>query len=265
VTGRGLSAASVVAAAAMLIVACGGNDAAPSSAGPSAVPTASPPSGATPSGAPPSASTAPSGSNALGRYQPVWPFTGADEAADWQRRYRSGGHQPWRLSADATALAFVRYLGFDEIDRVTRRTVAGGDARIGVGRSTGEGRGRAAAVVHLIRLGSGSDAPWEVVGTDDTDLTLTAPAYGAAVSSPVTVGGRITGVDESIRLEARQRSSGDPIGRSCCVPAGGQGSPWSARLTFHGATDPVVTIVVSTGGHVADVERFAVTAVRVSQ
>jgi hypothetical protein len=261
VTGRGLSAASIVAATAMLMVACGSKDAAaPSGAEPSAAPAVSPPSGA-----PQSASPSPSGSDALGRYQPVWPFAGAGEAADWQRRYRSGGHQPWRLNADATALAFVRYLGFEEIDRVTRRTVSGGDARIGVGRSSGEGSGAPAAIVHLVRFGSGSDAPWEVVGTDDTDLTLTAPAYGAAVSSPVKVGGRISGVDESIRLEARQRSSGDPIGRSCCVPAGGQGSPWSAKLTFHGATDPVVTIVASTGGHVADVERFAVTAVRVSR
>jgi hypothetical protein len=206
-------------------------------------------------------------------YQPLWPFADADEAADWQRRYRAGGHQPWRLSPDETALAFVRYLGFDEIDQVTSRTVVGGDARIGVGRSANRAR-VAAAVIHLIRLGAGADAPWVVVGTDDTSptrgqgaggsgLTLTTPAYGAAVTSPITVGGRVSGVDESIKIEVRQRSSADPVGRFCCVPAGGERSPWSAKVSFRGAG--VLTVVASTGGHVAKVERFAVTAVRAQQ
>lgn len=190
-------------------------------------------------------------------YQPLWPFAGADEAADWQRRYRSGGHQPWRLSPDETALAFVRYLGFDEIDRVTSRTVSGGDARVGVGRRKSA---RSAAVLRLVRMGTGSDAPWEVVGTADTDLSLTTPAYGATVSSPLTVGGRITGVDESIKIEVRQPATAGPVGRFCCVAAGGERSPWSAKVSFRGAG--VLTVVASTGGHVAKVERFAVTAVR---
>jgi hypothetical protein len=216
---------------------------------------ASTPPSAGPSSQPPGAS------HELGRYQPLWPFTSVDEARAWQRSYRSGGHGPWHLSAEETALAFTRYLGFAEIDQVTSRTAAGADAHIGVGSRTTEGTGTA-AVVHLIRIGDGADAPWEVVGTDDSELSLTLPAYGAAVSSPVAVGGRITGVDESLRLAVHQRSSGSPIGRFCCVPAGGFPGRWSARVAFAGASDQVLTIVVSTGGHVAEVERFAVTGVR---
>jgi hypothetical protein len=85
------------------------------------------------------------------------------------------------------------------------------------------------------------------------------------VRSPATVGGRITGVDESIRVEVRQPSTARPLGADCCLSAGGTGSkgqPWQSSVSFTGAADPVLTIVASTGGHVAEVERFTVTAVR---
>ncbi|MEV0804039.1 hypothetical protein AB0I34_40550 [Kribbella sp. NPDC050281] len=195
-------------------------------------------------------------------YQPLWPFSSAAAAAAWQRSYRASGHQPWHLDAEQTALSFTTgYLGFTEVDRIVSTSVIGDQARIGVGYQ-GEGRASLAAMLHLVKLGQGQDAPWEVVGTIDSTLTLDRPRYGAKVSSPMTVGGRITGVDESIRVAVRQLSSAEPIGTFCCVPAGGDRQPWSARVAFAGAADPALTIVVSTGGHLQDVERFAITAVR---
>jgi hypothetical protein len=110
-------------------------------------------------------------------------------------------------------------------------------------------------------VGTGNDRPWEVVGTDDTDLTLTTPAYGSHVTSPVKVGGRITGVDESVRIQIRRASKGTPVGTSCCVSAGGERTPWSAQVTFTGTSGQVLTVAASTGGHLAEVERFAVTGV----
>jgi hypothetical protein len=100
------------------------------------------------------------------------------------------------------------------------------------------------------------------VGSDDTDFSLTTPAYGAKVTSPVTAGGRITGVDESIRVQVRQVSTERPLGEFCCVAAGGQQTPWQASVSFTGATDGVLTVVASTGGHLKRVERFTVTGVR---
>ncbi len=195
-------------------------------------------------------------------YQPLWPFTSSAQAAAWQRSYRSGGHQPWHLDAGQTALSFTTgFLGFTEIDRVVSRLIRGDEARIGVGYQTGEGSGvGTAAVLHLVKIGQGLDAPWEVVGTVDSTFSLLRPRYGATVMSPLTVGGRITGVDESIRIDVRQPSSSRPIGTSCCVPAGGDHQAWSARVTFSGATDPALTIVASTGGHLQGVERFTITA-----
>jgi hypothetical protein len=211
----------------------------------------------------PAASPSPA-SYGLGRYQPLWPFGSIDDARAWQRSYRSGGHAPWHLSAEETALAFARYLDLKGIDTVTRRAIGGAEAHIGVGHRSSEGT-PTAAVIHLIRLGDGAEAPWEVVGTEDKELTLTTPVYGATISAsaPITVGGTVTGVDESLRVAVHQPSSGpSPIGRFCCVSAGGFPGKWSAKVPLRGATDRVLTIVVATGGHVAEVERFAVTGVR---
>jgi len=46
------------------------------------------------------------------------------------------------------------------------------------------------------------------------------------------------------------------------VPAGGSNTAWSVTVGYAAPAGKVLTIVVSTGGHVAEDERFAVTAVR---
>ncbi|MBT2445613.1 hypothetical protein J7F03_00615 [Streptomyces sp. ISL-43] len=259
----------------MLLTACGGSGGHSSTSGsPSAVPgTSSAPSPApTAPGTPgtpgtpapttpaPDGGTPPLGSALL---QPMWPFTTLAQAQAWERAFHSGGHQPWHLDPDQTALSFTQgYLGFQDVGRVSARTVSGRDARIGVGLSAPEGARGTAAVIHLVRYGTDQDAPWEVVGTDDTTFSLTMPAYGSIVHSPVHTGGRITGVDESVRVQVRQPSSTAPLGTSCCTAAGGSAQPWNASVSFAGADDPVLTIVASTGGHISSVERFTVTAVR---
>jgi len=237
------------------------------------LPTASAPAGTTgrpsttPSSPVPSTTKpSPTARPRVFRYQPLWPFASERDAAAWQQVYRAGGHQPWHLDAGQTALSFTTgFLGFDEVDTIVSRTVQGDDATVAVGYRTGSTWQSVAAVVHLGRIGQGDDAPWEVVGTRDTSLTLDRPGYGSAASSPVVVGGRITGVDEAIRVDVRQVSSEAPLGTFCCVPAGGERSHWSGQVSFHGATDAVLVIVASTGGHYQGVERFAVTAVTVGR
>lgn len=264
---RHLVAATVIG---LLLSGCDGAGAPSEAAGPtspvSVTPTPSrttdapsaPSSNTPPTTEAPAPTTPPLGSPNL---QPLWPFTTFAQAQEWERSYRSGGHQPWHLDPDRTALAFTRdYLGFKEIDRVSSRTVKGRHAHIGVAPTGPEGG--TAAVIHLARFGTGPNAPWEVVGTDDTTFSLTNPAYGKLVSSPLVTGGRITGVDETIRIQVRQPSSAAPLGTSpCCIPAGGDNQPWHAKVSFSGARDPVLTVVASTGGHVSEVERFTITAV----
>lgn len=268
----------LVAATALTVLALvgctGSGGSASASESPSSRPTTSSPPQSAPApdptvttapGTPSATASAPGSSSPLPGFsdlQPLWPFTTLDQAREWEREFRSGGHQPWHLDPEQTALSFTRhYLGFEEVDRVTSRSVDGREARIGVGLSGTESTGTA-AVVHLVRFGTGPDAPWEVVGTDDTTFSMTAPAYGSVARSPMTVGGRITGVDESVRVDVRQPSSRDLLGSSCCMSAGGNSRPWRSSVSFTGAVDPVLTVVASTGGHIAEVERFTVTAVR---
>jgi hypothetical protein len=196
-------------------------------------------------------------------YQAMWPFRTLAEARAWEASHRSGGHQPWHLDPGQTALSFTDgFLGYTEINKVVRQTVGATDARVAVGFDLPNGGQSTAAGIHLVRFDAGPDGPWEVVGTDDTTMSTTLPAFGSLVSSPVTVGGVITGVDENISVQVRQPSATGPLGRFCCRPAGGTGSPWQATVSFQGATDPVLTIASATGGHLHTVERFTVTAVR---
>jgi hypothetical protein len=202
------------------------------------------------------------GSGAEFAYPPLWPFSTQAEVDAWRQQYAAQGTQPWHLDAEATALAFTTgYLGFSEIDQVVGSDVRDREAWVSVGFDAGSGPSTA-AIVHLVRFGPGEPAPWEVVGTRDSDLTLETPSYGSHVSSTVTVGGRITGVDESLRVQVHQASSEAPIGEACCLAAGGEGTAWQTTVSFSGARDSALTIVVSTGGHVQGVERFAITAVR---
>ena len=197
------------------------------------------------------------------RYQPLWPFAGVEEAAVWQQAYRDGGHQPWHLDAGLVARRFTQvYLGYQEVDRVLRMTISEDQAWVDVGSRLPDGKAGRAAVLHLARIGTGSDAPWEVVGTKDSTLSLTTPRYGAAVTSPMAVGGRITGVDESLVVRVLRLGTGE-IGHSPGIPAGGQNRPWSTTMPFAAPAGSVLTIAVSSGGHVAGVERFAITGVRV--
>ncbi|MFE6510083.1 hypothetical protein ACFVDI_14905 [Nocardioides sp. NPDC057767] len=264
-----VAAVLAVAVAVLIVVAVrsdnGDRGAVPTpSASSTATPTpstsATPTESATPSATPTEPTSTPP---ARFGYQPLWPFAGVEEAAVWQRAYRDGGHQPWHLDAGLVARRFTQsYLGYQEVDRVVRVAISDDQAWVDVGFRLPDGKDTTAAVVHLAKIGSGSYAPWEVVGTKDSTLSLTTPRYGATVTSPMAVGGRITGVDESLVIRVLRLGTGE-VGRSPGIPAGGQNSPWSTTMPFSAPAGSVLTIAVSTGGHVAGVERFAITGVRV--
>ncbi|WP_088320389.1 hypothetical protein [Kineosporia sp. R_H_3] len=232
--------------------------------GPAAPSTTSP--GRTSTTPPPSTSSTSAGVPALRHgYLPLWPFASGRQVLAWQRAYRSAGTQAWHRSERETAVAFAHgYLGYSEIDRVTSRAGTASDALVGVGWADPNGRDVTVGLVHLLRFGTGADAPWEVVGTRDTVLSLTSPRYGSTVTSPMTVGGRITGVDESLVVAVRSLPGTDPLVETEGVPAGGEDTPWRMRVPFTAPDGAVLTVSVSTGGHLMAVEAFAVTGVRVS-
>ncbi|MEO6501158.1 MAG: hypothetical protein ABIQ09_04525 [Jatrophihabitantaceae bacterium] len=221
----------------------------PSQTGPSA--TASVPSGS-PTGTP---SQSPPG--VYERYQPLWPFGSYWAAEQW--RTKGAGSQPWHLDPEQTALNFTRsYLGFTELDQVIKTFFDDLGAHVGIGYRDPNGVQRTAATLHLVQFGTSDDSPWEVVGSDDTTMSLEQPAYGSKVSSPMTIGGHITGVDENITVSLlRLTSTGADRATLAKAPAGGDRAPWTTgpvSFTQRG----VLTIVASTGGHLQQVERFAI-------
>lgn len=213
------------------------------------------------------ASPSPSPTTDAFAFVPLWPFASQSEADRWLAEGAPAGHSPWHADPETTALLFAQnYLGFAEIDRTTAVTEHPAEAWVGVGYALPEGDSTTtAAIIHLSRFGPRPDAPWEVVGTRDDVLTLESPAYGATVGSVIEAGGVISGVDESLHLQVRQSTSPDLLGDLCCLSAGGESQPWSTQLTMNRPPQPgPLTLVVWTGGHVATVERFAVTGLHVA-
>jgi hypothetical protein len=196
-------------------------------------------------------------------YQPLWPFASRGEADRWLRDGAITGDAPWHADPKTTALLFAQsYLGFYEIDRTTTVTEHADEAEVGVGYALPSGESVTAATIHLVRFGTAPNAPWEVVGSLDDALTLSAPQYGSTVGTVIEAGGTITGVDESLQLQVRQSTQEDVLADYCCVPAGGESRPWSATFSTSPPHPGALTLVVWTGGHVARVEKFAVTGLR---
>ena len=193
--------------------------------------------------------------------EPLWPFATAEEAAQWENVDGPNGHSPWHADAKATAIFFATgYLQFQDITEVTSADVGAFRADIGVGYDVpNEGGKHTASVIHLVRYGD-ANAPWEVVGATANQFTIDTPSPGEQVTSPMTVGGRITGVDESIAVAVRTIDGS--VDKVDPVPAGGEDAPWSVTVPFteHG----VLSIVASTGGHLTAHERFAVIGVSAS-
>jgi hypothetical protein len=187
-------------------------------------------------------------------YQPLWPFASQGEADRWLRD---------DADPKTTALSFARdYLGFAEIDRTTTVTEHVDEAWVGVGYALPSGESSTAATIHLARFGTASNAPWEVVGSVDDDLTLSTPRYGSTTGTVIEAGGTVTGVDESLHLQVRQSTHDDVLGDHCCVSAGGDSRPWSATFSTSPPQPGALTLVVWTGGHVAKVEKFTITGLR---
>jgi hypothetical protein len=212
--------AVIVIAATLLVLTRSGGErvtTAPATSVPSAQPSTVPQ--VPPPNANPTGTANPSPVVPAFRYLPLWPFDSVADATRWQREALPGGHQPWRLSPDTTALAFTNgYLQFTNVDRAVATTVRGDEAWVAVGYRAESRAEVTAAVIHLAQIGAPPSRPWEVVGSDDTTLTLTTPACGARVTSPVSVGGRITGVDESLRVQVRGSGESGVLGELTGIP-----------------------------------------------
>lgn len=250
-----VGAAAVVAGAAVGIAALTGNDhgkqsidvatAPPTSA--SVAPTTPAPSLAFPDGV-------------------VWPFGSAAEAKTWQEQYAANGAQPWHLDAVETATSFVNgYLGMTQLDRVTAKQVGNDTADVSLGRQLpSESHAlMTATTVHLVRWGTGKDAPWLVTGASEQYLKVQAPPAGDLVTSPVTVTGPGFGVDEMLTVTLRSLHAPAALGQG--HTGFGNGGPWSVSVRFSTAPDATGALVAWTASAIDGAPaRVAVVPVRFS-
>jgi hypothetical protein len=151
----------------------------------------------------------------------IWPFTTQQEAAGWASRY------PYAENGLDVGRHFVAdHLGLTGVE-VSQTCVSCAVLQLKAGAtSVGE--------ITLARVGVGfasghGTQVYTVVGVGGTDLTVTSPAAGTAITSPTGVTGRITGVHENVQLRLLT-SSGDELATTG-APAGGE-VPWSATMSW---------------------------------
>jgi hypothetical protein len=197
---------------------------------------------------------------------PLWPFSTAEQVRAWQQHRRAaGGDAQHRLDAAATALEFTRgALGFTAVDRVTADDGGADERLVGIGWEAEPGLDLTVATLRLVRFGSGEQAPWVVTGTRDPAAVAT-PGYGTTVRFPLEVAGRLSGVDETVRVTVTG-PGGARLGAAGPLSLGGD-QDWAVEVPLTGAAPPsgaLLVVAVWTGGHLGAVEWFAVTGVRLA-
>ena len=177
----------------------------------------------------PSTTTSPAPPPAVTFTDPaIWPFTSQPQADAWKSDH---GARAWAVDPLQVATHFVEdYLG------LTGVVASGTGSHIPL--SVGS---RSVGTVDLVQVGT--DGPWTVTTVGGTDLTITSPAADDAITSPTAVTGRITGVDENVRLRLLT-SSGREI--SSAGASAGTAVPWQGSLPWSDTTWSTAGLVGTT-------------------
>lgn len=151
----------------------------------------------------------------------IWPFASHAQAQAWRA---DPSTMPWAGSNLDVAQHFVDdYLRLTGV-RLVQTCVSCDVVEVHAAD------GRKVGTVTLVREDDGTPRAYSVAGvTYDASFDVSSPREGAAVRSPLTVTGTITGVDENVvvTLVTQDRRA---IG-SAAAPAG-SGAPWSTSLTW---------------------------------
>ncbi|MCW2601398.1 MAG: hypothetical protein JWM02_3227 [Frankiales bacterium] len=164
----------------------------------------------------------------------VWPFTSHAQARAWT----PGGSYPWAQDSLEVTKHFVsdhlQLTGLTAVQTCVSCEVV--ELRTAAGRKAAE-----VALAHFTT--ARGNRVFSVVSVDGGDLTVTHPAAGAAITSPTSVSGRITGVDENVLLRL-VTPDGTKIAESG-APAG-SAVPWQGTLTWSDTSWTSAAIVGTT-------------------
>jgi hypothetical protein len=152
----------------------------------------------------------------------TWPFTSQEQADAWTHDH---GSMPWAGDKVAVAQHFVDdFLGLKGVTVDPQCPECFEKSLLGPGMKSHEGS------IGDLALGGGKDSgPYSVFNVTLDSMIVTSPAQFDRVSSPLTVTGKVVGVDENIALRLII-SDGRTIA-TASVPAG-SGAPWSALLNW---------------------------------
>jgi hypothetical protein len=151
----------------------------------------------------------------------IWPFASHDQAQAWRQDTSS---RPWAGDNLAVAQHFVDdYLHLTGVHLV--QTCVSCDV-VGIVNSDGQ----QVATVGLVREDDGSPRAYSVTGVYvGSGFTVTTPTEGQKITSPATLTGHITGVDENVSISLVTQD-GRTIG-TASAPAG-SGAPWATTISW---------------------------------
>ena len=192
-----------------------------------------------------------------------YPFTSAAAEVSWEAQ-KGAAAQPWITDPVAEAKDFIaKFVLADGVTQVTGKQVGSKTASVTLGRTLTDASSQrqiSVTTVHLQRYGKA----WLVLGATDAGgyLTVTSPASGERVTSPVTVSGPGFGNDEAVQVDVR--AIGAPFLTASSGHAQfGNGVPtWSTAVAFSPPADPRGAVVVVEGSSAdSGPARIAVTGV----
>jgi hypothetical protein len=177
---------------------------------------------------------------------PVWPFTTDTQAADWK------SSRPWA----GDPVQVTQHLLDDYLKLPGHATTRVNDDAAAAIVEVSIGT-RPVAQVRLVRVGRDTDRPWSVTGATSDNLSVTKPADGADVSSPIAISGRASDPDTSVHLRLMtERVLGEGYAMA------GRELPWTHTLPWTGTDWSVAALVANTFSGKGDLSAITITAVR---
>lgn len=172
----------------------------------------------------------------------IFPFTNATDEQGWQQDFSNGG-TTWQADPTQVATQWVQnYLDQPTVNRVISVADDNGGKVVTLGRVLqGEGNNLfAVTAVHLMPY----DKAWIVTGASDPNnyMSISSPAPGGTIITPVTVTGPGFGQDEVVKLDVRDATSATSYG-TAHFGVGNGIKEWNESVNFNRPSSPVGVLV----------------------
>lgn len=172
----------------------------------------------------------------------IFPFTNATDEQGWQQDFSNGG-TTWQADPTQVATQWVQnYLDQPTVNRVISVADDNGGKVVTLGRVLqGEGNNLfAVTAVHLMPY----DKAWIVTGASDPNnyMSISSPAPGGTIITPVTVTGPGFGTDEVVQLDIRDATSATSYG-TAHFGVGNGIKEWNESVNFNRPSSPVGVLV----------------------